>query len=154
MNASDIVTKATDADGDVLSLIDVAPTSVEGGTIIFTGPSIYYTPPAGLTNADAFNYTISDGHCDGTAAGIVLVDVRTDSNPASRASIFNMGDGSVKIFFDGEPGVTYRVQSTTTVAPPDWQDVTNLTADQYGTYIYVDWPATNGPVRYFRSVTP
>ncbi|HXC99028.1 MAG TPA: immunoglobulin domain-containing protein, partial [Verrucomicrobiae bacterium] len=154
LNTIDITARATDADGDPLSLISVATNSVEGGTVTLSGPSIYYFPPAGLTNADAFNYTISDGHCDGTAVGTVLVNVRTDTNPASRVTIVQVGDGSVQVIFDGMPGVAYRVQGTDTLSPTDWQDVTTLTADQYGTYIYTDWPATNGPVRYFRSVTP
>ena len=151
---STLPARATDADGDPLSLISVATSSVEGGTVTLSGPSIYYLPPAGLTNADAFNYTISDGHCDGTAVGTVLVNVRTDTNPASRATIVQTGNGSVQVIFDGMPGVAYRVQGADMLSPPNWQDVTNLTADQYGTYIYTDWPATNGPVRYFRSVTP
>jgi Pro-kumamolisin, activation domain/Concanavalin A-like lectin/glucanases superfamily/Immunoglobulin domain/Bacterial Ig domain/Immunoglobulin I-set domain/Viral BACON domain len=154
MNTGDILAKATDADNDLLSLIAVSTTSVEGGTVSLVGPSIYYLPPAGLAYADAFNYTISDGHCDGTAVGTVLVNVRSDTNPASRVTIVQAGNGSVQVFFDGMPGVTYQVQSTDSLTPSNWQNVTNLTADQYGTYIYVDWPATNGPVRYFRSVSP
>ncbi len=154
LNTIDILAQATDADGDALSLVNVSTGSVEGGTVTLVGPSIYYLPPTGLTNADAFNYTISDGRCDGTSVGTILVTVRTDLNPISRASIFQPGNGSVEVFFDGEPGVAYRVQSTDILAPPDWRDVTNLSANQYGTFLYVDWPATNGPVRYFRSVTP
>jgi hypothetical protein len=75
-------------------------------------------------------------------------------NPASRVTIVQAGNGSVQVIFDGMPGVAYRVQTADGLTPPNWQDVTTLVAGQYGTYIYVDWPATNGPVRYFRSVSP
>jgi hypothetical protein len=51
-------------------------------------------------------------------------------------------------------GDTYRVQTTTNLTAGAWQDVATLTADQFGTYIYTDWPATNGPMRYYRSVIP
>ena len=154
MNAGDLLTGATDVDGDPLSVLGVASNSVAGGTVTINGPSICYMPPPGLTNSDSFNYTISDGHCGGTAVGAVLVEVRSDANPASRMTMVKMGDGSMHVIFDGMPGVAYRVQTADTLTPPDWQDVTTLVADQYGTYTYVDWPATNGPVRYFRSVSP
>jgi hypothetical protein len=155
INTSSIAENAANPDGGPLALIGVSSNSVEGGTVSLAGPSVYYLPPSGLTNADAFTYTLSDGHCGGTAVGTVLVEVRSDTNPASRVTIVQAGNGSVQVIFDGMPGTNYRVQSADTLMPPDWQDVTTLTADPvYGTYIYVDWPATNGPVRYFRSVTP
>ena len=154
MGINDLLAGATDADGDPLSIIAVAASSIEGGAVSLVGTSVYYLPPAGLAGADAFTYTISDGHCEGTAVGAVLVSVRTDTNTASRAAIYQMPDGSVQVIFDGMPGVDYRIQSADTLTPPDWQDVTNLTADQYGAYTYTDWPSTNGPVRFFRSVTP
>ena len=154
INAASLPSAATDADGDPISLISVASNSIAGGTVTWSGNSIYYLPPAGQTNADAFNYTLSDGHCSGTSVGTVLVEVRTDTSSASHVIIVEVGDGSVQVIFDGMPGTTYNVQGADTLTPPDWQDVTNLTANQYGTYIYTDWPATNGPVRYFRSVTP
>jgi hypothetical protein len=154
MSTSSLLTAATDADGDPLSLVSVATNSVAGGNVTWSGISIYYLPPVGLTNADAFNYIISDGHCEGTAVGTVLVDVLGGTSPAPRVTIVQVGDGSVQVIFDGVAGVAYRVQSTTSLNPAVWQDVTNLIADPYGAYIYTDWPATNGPVRYFRSVTP
>jgi hypothetical protein len=153
MNTSDILAGATDADGDLLSVLGVATNSA-GGRVTLNGPSIYYMPPPGLTNADSFNYTISDGHCGGTAVGSVLVEVRGDSNPACSVTMVRAGNGSMQVIFDGMPGVAYRVQTTDTLTPPNWQDVTTLVAGQYGTCIYEDWPATNGPVRYFRSVSP
>jgi uncharacterized repeat protein (TIGR01451 family) len=154
INISDILVKAFDADGDRLSIVSAATNSVAGGAVTLVGPSIYYMPPSGLAGADSFTYTISDGHCDGTSVGTVLVNVRSDTNPASRVAMFQAGDGSVQVFFDGMPGLTYRVQCTASLTPPNWQDVASMVADPHGTCIYVDWPATNGPVRYFRSVTP
>jgi hypothetical protein len=154
INSGFILASATDADGDPLSLVNVATNSVAGGAVTWSGPTISYLPPPGFTNADAFNYTISDGHCEGTAVGTVLVQVRGDTNPASAVTILQTGNGSVEVLFNGVPNLAYRVQSTTILTPSNWQTVTNLTADQFGTYIYVDWPATNGPIRYFRSVSP
>ena len=156
MNTSDLLAGATDADGDPLSLGGIAAISAAGGVVTLSGPSIYYYPPPGLTNTDSFNYTISDGHCGGTVVGTVLVEVRSDMNPASRVTIVQVGNGSVQVIFDGMPGVAYHVQTADSLTPPNWQDVTTLVAGQkHGTYIYVDWPgATNGPVRNFRSASP
>ena len=108
INTSSLLTGATDVDGDPLSLINVATSSVAGGSVAWSGVSIYYLPPAGLTNADAFNYTISDGHCEGTAVGTVLVDVLGGTNPASQVTIVQAGNGSVQVIFDGMAGVAYR----------------------------------------------
>jgi hypothetical protein len=154
INVTSVLANASDPDGDPLSLIGVNPMSVAGGTANLSGSSIYYAPPPGYTNADAFNYTISDSHCGGTAIGTVLVQIRPDNNPASHVMIVRLGDGSVQVIFDGMPGHAYRVQSTAFMATPNWQDVATLTADQFGTYVYADQPATNGPARYYRSVSP
>jgi hypothetical protein len=70
------------------------------------------------------------------------------------AHIALMGDGSVRFSFNGAPGVQYRIQSTDCLTPCNWQDVATVTADQNGACIYVEWPATNGPARFFRSVSP
>jgi hypothetical protein len=154
MNTGEILAAASDADGYPLSLLGVATNSAAGGRVTLDGHSIYYMPPRGFTNADSFNYTIGDGHCGGTVVGTVLVKVRGDSNPACCVTMFPAGDGSMQVIFDGMPGVAYRVQTADTLSPPDWQDVTTIVASQYGTCIYMDWPATNGPARYFRSVSP
>jgi hypothetical protein len=153
INVSSVLANASDADGDPLSLIGVNPDSVAGGAVSLSGSSIDYAPPPRYTSADAFNYTISDSHCGGTAVGTLLVQVRADSNPASHAMIVHTGNGSVQVIFDGMPGHTYRVQSTESLTGPNWQDIATLTADQFGSYVYADQPSTNTPARYYRSVS-
>jgi hypothetical protein len=80
--------------------------------------------------------------------------VVSNFSSASSVTIVQVGDGSVQVNFNGLPGTTYRVQSATVLTPSNWQDVATNTADAGGNYTYVDWPATNGPMRYFRSVSP
>jgi hypothetical protein len=144
----------TDADGDELSIIGVSSSSAAGGAVNWTGSSIYYTPPAGYTNADTFGYVVSDGHCGGTAAGFVTVQIKTDTTPYASVTIRQSADGSIQVTFDGEPGYRYRVQKTDGLINPVWQDVTSLTADEFGTFQYVDTPPTNAPTRYYRCVWP
>jgi hypothetical protein len=154
INVSSVLANATDPDGDALSLIGVTANSVAGGTASLSGSSIYYLPPPGYTNADAFNYSISDGNCGGSAFGTMLVEVRSDNNSASRAMIARMADGSVQVIFDGIPRRTYRVQAVDSLTVPNWQDVATLMADQFGTYVFADQTSTNGSARYYRSVSP
>ena len=154
IDVSTVLANDTDADNDPLSIIGVNSNSVTGGTVTLNGRSIFYTPPGGTNSSDAFNYTLSDGHCGGTTVGTVLVDVRNDSNPASTAVIERLADGSMRVIFDGMPGTAYRVQRTDSLLMPNWQDVATLAADQFGTYVFVDPPGTNAPTRYYRSVSP
>jgi hypothetical protein len=153
ISVNSLLAGASDQDGDSLSVIGVSPNSIAGGTVSFGGGLITYLPPSGYMDADAFNYTLSDGHCGGTTIGTVLLLVRTDNNPASHASIIPMANGAVQVIFDGMPGHTYRVQRTESLTGDDWEDVTTLTADQFGYYVYMDPTATNAPARYYRSVS-
>lgn len=148
-----LLTGANDADGDALSLSLPGSVTLAGGAISLTGTSIFYTPPAGYTNADAFNYLLSDGNCGGIAVGTVLVLLRQDNKPASRVTLIQAANGSVQVIFDGVPYQTYRVQITDSLAPANWHDVATQTADQFGSYTIVDQTATNG-TRYYRSVSP
>ncbi len=154
VNVSTLLSGATDPDGDPVSFVGVSSSSAAGGTVGLTNGVISYLPPPGYTNADAFSYTLNDGHCGGTAVGTVLVQVRTDLNSASQITTVQMPDGSLQVNFNGIPGYAYRVQSTTSLSAPAWQDVATLTADTFGNYTYVDHPATNGPARFYRSVWP
>ena len=154
VNVSTLLAGATDPDGDPVSFVGISTSSAAGGTVGLTNGVISYLPPPGYTNSDAFSYTLSDGHCGGTAVGTVLVQVRTDLNSASQITTVRMPDGSLQVNFNGIPGYAYRVQSTASLSAPAWQDVATLTADAFGNYTYVDHPATNGPARFYRSVWP
>ncbi len=149
-----LLANATDQDTDTVSLVSVNTSSIAGGTVGVTNGVITYLPPLNYTNADAFNYTLTDGHCSGISVGTVLVQIRTDINPASQITIVKMPDGSVHVNFTGIPGYAYRVQASDSLTLPDWHDVATLTADPFGNYVYADAPSTNGPARYYRSVWP
>jgi hypothetical protein len=154
VKAADLVTNDGDLDGDLLNVLNVSSPSIAGGTVALTNDWLYYTPPVGSTNGDTFAYTVSDGHCGGTAIGLVTVQVRTDTSPSGNITIENRSDGSVLLTFSGIPDWTYRIQSTDNLAAPQWQDVATRRADLYGGYEYADWPLTNAPTRFYRSVWP
>lgn len=162
IHTNTLLANVSDPDGDPVRVIAVDPKSIAGGTLIvsnvccgFPIPNewIYYLPPVGYDNADAFNYTVSDGHCGGTANATVLIQVRTDTPPAPRAAIVKI-DNSVRVSFEGVPGHRYLVQRTESLTPPSWLDVAALTADPFGAYVYVEPVSSNAPARYYRSVSP
>ncbi len=98
----------SDADGDTLNLT-VSPTSASNATLTVSGGWVFYTPPAGFTNADAFTYTITDGH-GGSAVGTVTVALQVDDAPSQNLTITDLGEGSFRINGSGIPGYTYRLQ--------------------------------------------
>ena len=83
------------------------------------------------------------------------------SNPfnvvvASSPTGFNIQaapDGGVQLMFNGNPNWTYRIQYTDTLAPTQWQDLTNVTADPAGAVTFMG-TTTNSPARFYRAVWP
>jgi hypothetical protein len=142
----------SDADGDTLN-VTVEPTSAGGGTIIVSNGWVFYTPAAGYTNADAFTYSIADGH-GGSAIGTVTVAIKVDDDPAQNLTITSLGNGSFRISGNGIPGRTYRLQFTTLPSPSNWQDIpgASVMADSTGKFEYTDTPGAG--TGFYRSVYP
>ena len=61
----------TDVDGDTLSVTN-ATNPAHGAVVVNANGTITYTPAAGYTGADSFNYTISDGHGGSAQASVSL----------------------------------------------------------------------------------
>lgn len=154
VQVSSLLANDSDADSDVLTLVGVSSKSVAGGTVSWHGNWVYYLPPVGYTNSDAFTYTISDGYCGGIASGNVLVQVMTASGPSHNFTIYVQPNGAVRLVFAGIPGWTYRIQYADTLPAVNWTDVSTNTADALGVYEFTDTPPTNAPTRFYRSVSP
>ncbi len=85
---TDVLANDTDPDGDTLSISLVDSSSAQSGTVVDNGNGTFtYTPPAGYTGSDSFNYSISDGN-GGEAQATVLITVK----PAGTTT--DEGDGS------------------------------------------------------------
>ena len=153
IDSFNLVTNDTDADGDSLRVIAVSPSGSAGGVVGLTNNWIYYAPPAGGTNTDTFTYVVDDGGC-GTDVGTVTVQIKPDSLQPLNFAADNPNDGSALVRFDGVPGATYRILYTDSLTVPNWQALTNLTADSFGICQFVDWSPTNAPARYYRAVRP
>ena len=64
----------SDADGDIISLATVSPSSAFGGAVLLVAGVVTYSPPVGFRGVDTFTFTIVDTAGD-TAIGTVTVDV-------------------------------------------------------------------------------
>ncbi len=153
LDPSDLTANDIVAIYDDLTVIAVSSNSAAGGSVSLNAPWIYYAPPAGGATSDTFTYTVSDGHC-GTDMGTVTVQIKADDPQPLRFAIGGMGDGSLRLTFDGIPGATYQLECSDSLSPPNWQMLTNQTADGFGVIQITDWPVTNVPARFYRAVGP
>jgi hypothetical protein len=82
--AAQLLANDSDSDGDKLLLVGVTPTyaTAQGGTVRLFGDTVRYTPPAGYSGPDSFNYTISDGGSR-TATALVQVNVVGNTPPVA-----------------------------------------------------------------------
>ena len=150
VSMSDVLAANPDSDGDAVVLTAVNPGSVAGGTVLWDGDWLFYTPPPGYTNADLVSYTVSDGH-GGVSTGRLLVEPPGTSAQTRVLALQTLEGGRVQVLFAGIPGLTYTVQSCDDLETSDWQTLTNLTADASGLYRLLDAPPSSTPSRFYRS---
>jgi hypothetical protein len=118
-----------------------------------TNDWIHYTAPSGSTNNDAFTYSITDGR-SAPVSGTVNVNVMWDSRSSPNLSITDRGDGSYRVRFDGIPGLSYRIEYTPTLNPPDWQSLGSVAAGDTGRFEIIDTPPAGFGQRFYRSAYP
>jgi hypothetical protein len=70
---------ASDADADVLTLMDFTPPA-HGHIVVHSDGAVQYVPDADFSGADSFTYTVSDGR-GGTATGVVTLTVTAQNDP-------------------------------------------------------------------------
>jgi hypothetical protein len=152
VRVSTLLANCSDADGDTLNLT-VSSASASNVPIRVSGGWVFYTPPAGFTNADSFTYSVTDGQ-GGSATGTVTVAIEADNSQSQNLTITDLGNGSVLIQGSGIPGYTYRLQSSDTAGPFNWSDIPggSVTADITGAFQYTDTPG--GQTRFYRTVYP
>jgi hypothetical protein len=142
----------TDANGDQLVIVGVSSNSAAGGIVLLNDGWVYYTPPPGFTNSDTFSYTVSDGHCEGEAIGVVAVEILGETGQSPELTITRQGYDSFRLSFEGTPGGTYRIECTDSLSHPNWQTLTTVDADTFGVCQLVDQAPTNTPSRFYRLV--
>lgn len=151
---SKLLAKATDADGDPLTVALPGPTSARGGTVVLQGDAILYTPAAGVSGADTFPVTLTDARGAATPG---TVTVTVGPSPAAGGLTSNppkltvLPGGSIGLRFQGIPGQLYQIQRSTDMAV--WTTLGSVTANAVGTLTFTDEnpPQPNG---YYRLGLP
>ena len=139
---------------DTISLQSVSPTSAQGGTVVVNGLWIFYTPPAGFTNADSFTYVVVDTF-GFVATGNVLIPIFVDlAQLANVVATEPVGDGDFRTRFLGVPNRAYTVQFAEDLEIPNWTTLGTATAEFLGAFEFTDSPPAISPPRYYRSTYP
>jgi autotransporter-associated beta strand protein len=154
---SDLMTHASDPDGDPVSFVSVGSPSTNGATITSDTNFVYYTPPGVNPNVtDTFTYTVADSY-GATNQGIVTITIAPDTNAQSVniTGITTLGNGTSEISFAGIPGRTYLIQATTNLTPTiTWTTIGTNTAGTNGLFQFNDLDSTNFVNRYYRTAQP
>ena len=141
---TNLLTNATDVDGDSLTLAAVSATT-NNAYIIISGGYVMYDNTNAV--ADEFTYTVSDGF-GGTNSATVTINV--DSTPLfGQATIpaVDTTSGTATLSFAGIPTYNYSVQRSTNLT--SWAVIWTTNAPAGGTFQYIDNPAPQ-PSAYYR----
>jgi hypothetical protein len=145
---SDLLTNASDLNGDMLQLVGVSAASTNGAALYTNATYVLYSLPPGGNLSDSFNYTVSDGTA--TTSGTVLITVApgptgTNYNQVAYAVV----NGKPTSTFAGVPSYTYKVQRTEDLTGnPTWTDLATTNAPAGGLFQFVDQNPPNGNLIY------
>lgn len=124
-----ILSHASDADGDALSISGVSGSSTQGGTLALATGGILYTPATNFTGADSFTVTISDGRGGSVTATVNAIVTHGNSPGADPSSLVINGDGTIDVLFYGIPGRSYQIQRSTNLINWSLQQTISAAAD-------------------------
>jgi hypothetical protein len=151
LSATKLVFLCTDADGDAMNITAVAANSDQGGTVLLSGATITYTPPADYTGPDSFTYTVSDTF-GATGTGTVSVTVQAVNVSLVIQTLSQLPDGNMQVMASGIPGDTYLIQASTDLNT--WATIGTNAADSNGIIAFPDLSATNYTSRFYRLAAP
>jgi hypothetical protein len=136
---SDLLTNATDANFDLLSLKGVATPTTQGATLATNATYVLYTPGTNGNVSDSFTYTVGDGTA--TSSGTVNVTI-IPTPTGTNYNIVSYGldtNSHPTMVFAGVPGFTYVVQVTTNLSgTPNWTDKLTTNAPTTGLFRFTD----------------
>ena len=139
----------SDADGDTLTITNVANPANGSATISANGQKITYTPDPGFTGVETFDYTISDGN-GGTATATETVTV----NPLSDK--ISTGNDSVTIDQDTSVDINVLLNDTgvgtTTITSVSTPSFGTATAGANGVITYTPNPGFVGEDVFFYDI--
>lgn len=135
-----LLAKASDPDGDAVTVSAAGPASDNGGTAVLQGAAILYTPPAGFSGSDSFTITITDSH-GASSAGTVTIHVGDPPHAGAPGGnppkLTALPGGRMGIVFQGIPGRAYIVQRAVG-GLHEWETLATITADDAGRVSFTD----------------
>jgi hypothetical protein len=145
---AEILTNATDPDGDTISVAGVSLVSANGGRISTSANSLTYQPPINFTGGDdLIAYLISDDR-GGETVGVIDIDfIATNVIQIDTADINTTG---LQLTMGGTPGRVYQVQTSTDLR--NWTLLETVTATPTGIITVLDEAAKTLPHRFYRAV--
>ena len=150
-----LLSLASDADGDILSLTSAGPTSTNGGTVALVAGNLTYQPVTDFIGTDLFSFVVSDPY-GASSTGTVLVTVTSASIPAPNVVIpaaYDSGSGTFSVTFAGIPGYIYTIQTAVSPLGP-WSFLKFATAGTNGLFEVIDAQVPPPPAQYYRTVYP
>jgi autotransporter-associated beta strand protein len=134
ISVSDLLTNASDADGDALSLVGlgVSTNGIALDTNSTPGYVQYYN--ASLVD-DRFSYTVTDGF-GGTNTAVITLTAVNPGGVGGQAKSFTMNGGTASMIFAGIPGYKYHVQVSTNLSA--WNTIWTTNAPVNGVFQFND----------------
>jgi len=149
-----LMARASDPDGDAISLTAAGPASANGGVITLAAESITYTPPSGFSGTDTFPVVITDSGGASTT-GTVTVNVGPVPTAGGQTSnpprLSMLPGGGMEIRFQGIPGRSYQIQRSIDLST--WSTIATVTANSTGGMVFIDENPPQ-PSAYYRLALP
>jgi hypothetical protein len=147
-----LLARASDPDGDPLTIVAVGGTTTKGGHVSLGLATITFLPGTNFVGQDEFTFTISDGRGGllTNTVGVTVLDIG-----GGLAGEVN-GEGFTATFF-GIPGECYTIEYKTNMTDAGWLWRTNLVAGTnspgFGRIVVTESVAGLGN-RFYRAVYP
>ena len=145
-----ILAKASDPDGDLVTVTGVGTVSAQGGTVVLQGLGVLYTPRAGFSGEDSFPVTLTDAG-GASAIGTVTVTVGLPSTAGgvgvNPPTLTSLPDGKMGIAFHGIPGRSYIIQRSAN-GLDNWVTLATVIADANGKVSFTDEAPPPGSAFY------
>lgn len=147
----------SDADSDPLTLTAVGNAQPAGATVVLAGNFVVYTAPANNAGNGSFTYTLSAGAHSVTGT-VTVTETSTAGGGGGTPNYLTLvpSGNDFVVTFLGVPGGSFRVQYSTSTAPPyvwtEFAPQAIYTAAPNGVFTHTDVNPP-GPVRFYRAVS-
>ncbi len=147
----EVLSNDRDPEGRALHLVSVDPVSQGGATLEIRDPWIVYTGATTPAMADQFGYRIRDAAGNVTRGVVRLVVVLPEDPGLHRIIGPSLTGNTILLDYLGNPGRSYRLQSSTNLAAGVWTDAGRGVADRTGR---LQWtlPAPGTGDAFYRAV--